>query len=167
MKFIVLACVCAAVALAGCKSKAAPPPQTPTKPAATVPVVPPTTMPAQSRHAADTPRVTARSPQQRLQEAVQKYPQELLTLRRFHWGRTPTPAVMAAASKVLQSQILDFSGMNQTQVKSLLGNPRAKQTLRPDVLWTYSYTSGSMTVTCSLRFHNGTVSSDPQLIAGL
>jgi hypothetical protein len=163
-------CVLIAAA-AGCKDESQPPQNSPGHPT-TAPSHAPTTMPA--HRAVLPPAHVAATPIVRPHDAVTAYSQELLLLRRHRWNRTPTAPEMAAAAKIFEGRsadgrndarnAVDFNGLTPAKVKAMLGNPCAKQVVDSDQIWTYSYSARGQTVTYSMKFHNGSVVPDQNLI---
>lgn len=164
-------CVLIAAAV-GCKDESQPPQHSSTHPT-TAPSHAPTTMPA--HHAVLPPvHVAAATPIMRPHEAATVYTQELLLLRRHRWSHTPTGTEMAAAAKVFEGRFagapgdarkaVDFNGLSPAKVKAMVGNPYAKQVVDSDQIWTYSYSAHGQTVTYSMKFHNGAVVPDQNLV---
>jgi hypothetical protein len=165
-------CVLIAAA-AGCKDESKPPQNSSGHPTTAPMIHAPTTMPA--HHAVLPPvHVAAATPLVRPQEAAPVLTQELLLLRRHRWSRTPTALEMAAAAKVFEGRsagapgdarkAVDFIGLTPAKVKAMVGNPCAKQVVDSDQIWTYSYSARGQTVTYSMKFHNGAVVPDQNLI---
>lgn len=106
-------------------------------------------------------------------DASRVYAQELTLLRRHRWSQTPSAAELAAAGKIFEGRTgdpkpdlrkaVDFIGLPKAKVKAMLGNPRYKQTLNNDEIWTYSYAARGQNITYSMKFRNGTVVPDVNL----
>jgi hypothetical protein len=187
MRLVALLFSCMAIVAAGCKDGSK---QSNTPTANTAPPKPPASRPA--TEPASRPAVRADNwrpqippsldqnipPVERVRAAKQAYSQELLLLRRYHWSQTAPLAVLAAAAKVFEGRAtldgrsdpkasVDFYGLSPMHVKLLVGNPRGKQVVESDEIWTYHYSAQGKSVTRSLRFHDGKVVPDPDMVVGL
>jgi hypothetical protein len=138
----------------------------------TTPRRPPTTMPAH-HSVLPPPHIAQTTPVVKPADAARIYAQELVLIRKHRWSRTPTATEIAAAAKVFEGRTdagrndlrkaVDFNGLSLAKVKAMLGNPRYKQPLDRDEVWTYSYAGRGQNVTCSMKFHNGVVVPDVNL----
>ena len=130
-------------------------------------------MPAQHR-VVPPPHIAQAAPAVKPADATRIYAQELVLIRRHRWSQTPTATEIAAAAKVFEGRTdtgrgdlrkaIDFNGLSPAKVKALLGNPRYKQALDRDEVWTYSYAGRGQNVTYSMKFHNGLVVPDVNLL---
>ncbi len=154
-KLAIFACVLAAAALVGCKSKdegtpagntAAKSPKSTPK-ATPKPSPSPDTRTSQRQHA---------NPAAAISDARTRLASELHLLRAYRWTSRPTPQVLTAAQKVFGPGDprggVPFVGMTEAQVKSLVGNPREKKAQGDQVVWVYSYAHPNSTLGLNLCF---------------